>query len=100
MKMASDRREFLKVAGTAGAIAATGAAVLGAGSAAHAAPTATPARSGPKGMARNLTLLTMKRNGELRLGVKTDHGVLDVKDAAAALHLPGPGTMDDLLQAR
>jgi 2-keto-4-pentenoate hydratase/2-oxohepta-3-ene-1,7-dioic acid hydratase in catechol pathway len=49
-------------------------------------------------MARGLTLLTMRRNGELRLGVKTDHGVLDVKDAAAALHMPAPATMDDLLQ--
>jgi 2-keto-4-pentenoate hydratase/2-oxohepta-3-ene-1,7-dioic acid hydratase in catechol pathway len=96
--MHSDRRDFLKAAGAAGAagaVAATGTAMLTA-EPAHAAP--TPARSGPRGMARNLTLLTMRRNGELRLGVKTDRGVLDVKDAAAALHLPAPATMDDLLQ--
>jgi len=96
MMMHSDRRDFLKAAGAAGAIAATGAATISATSTAHAAP--APARSGPRGMARNLTLLTMRRNGELRLGVKTDRGVLDVKDAAAALHLPAPTTMDDLLQ--
>ena len=93
--MHSDRRDFLKAAGAAGAIAATGAAVIGHGGAAGAA---TPGRGGVRGMARNLTLLTMKRNGELRLGVKTEHGVLDVKDAAAVLHLAAPMTMDDLLQ--
>ncbi|HEU4727417.1 MAG TPA: fumarylacetoacetate hydrolase family protein [Kofleriaceae bacterium] len=49
-------------------------------------------------MAHGLTLLTMRRNGELRLGVKTDHGVLDVKEAAGLLHMPAPATMDDLLQ--
>ncbi|HET9621037.1 MAG TPA: fumarylacetoacetate hydrolase family protein, partial [Kofleriaceae bacterium] len=79
-------------------VAAIGASA-GTGGPAHAAPTASaPARGGTRGMPRNLTLLTMKRNGELRLGVKTEHGVLDVKDAAAALHMTAPTTMDDLLQ--
>jgi len=98
--MDTDRRDFLKVAGTAGAGAvlagATGAVLVGAPSAASAAP--APARGGPRGMAHGLTLLTMRRNGEHRLGVKTERGVLDVKDAAAALRLPAPTTMDDLLQ--
>jgi 2-keto-4-pentenoate hydratase/2-oxohepta-3-ene-1,7-dioic acid hydratase in catechol pathway len=94
--METDRREFLKVAGTAGAIAATGVALAGAGSTASAAP--TPAKAGPRGMARGLTLLTFRHNGEFRLGVKTEHGVLDVKDTAAALRMPAPTTMDDLLQ--
>jgi 2-keto-4-pentenoate hydratase/2-oxohepta-3-ene-1,7-dioic acid hydratase in catechol pathway len=92
--METDRRNFLKVAGTAGAIAATGATLAGPGHVASAAP----ARSGPRGMAHGLTLLTMRRNGEFRLGVKTERGVLDAKDAAAQLHLPAPATMDDLLQ--
>jgi 2-keto-4-pentenoate hydratase/2-oxohepta-3-ene-1,7-dioic acid hydratase in catechol pathway len=91
--METDRRNFLKVAGSAGAIAAAGAALGGSGSA-----SAAPARSGPKGMARGLTLLTMRQGGEYRLGVKTDRGVLDVKAAAGLLHLPAPATMDDLLQ--
>lgn len=91
--METDRRDFLKVAGTAGAIAAAGGALTGSGTA-----SAAPARSGPRGMAHGLTLLTMRRNGEFRLGVKTDRGILDAKDAAAALHLPGPATMDELLQ--
>src|SRR4051794_36681142 len=91
--METDRRDFLKTAGTAGAIAAAGATLGGSGSA-----SAAPARPGPRGMARGLTLLTMRQGNEYRLGVKTDHGVLDVKAAAGLLHLPAPSTMDDLLQ--
>src|SRR5215813_7688915 len=91
--METDRRDFLKAAGTAGAIAAAGAAMGGSGPA-----SAAPARSGPRGMARGLTLLTMRQGNEYRLGVKTDHGILDVKAAAGLLHLPAPATMDDLLQ--
>jgi 2-keto-4-pentenoate hydratase/2-oxohepta-3-ene-1,7-dioic acid hydratase in catechol pathway len=91
--MATDRRDFLKTAGAVGVIAAAGAAVTGTPHTAHAAP-----GRGPKGMAKGLTLLTMRRNGEFRLGVKTDHGVLDVKDASGLLHMPAAATMDDLLQ--
>ena len=92
--METDRREFLKVAGTAGAIAAAGAGLTGAAGVGHAAP----ARTGPRGLAHGLTLLTMRRNGELRLGAKTEQGILDVKEAAATLHMSAPATMDDLLQ--
>ena len=91
--METDRRDFLKVAGTAGAIAAAGAAMGGSGTA-----SAAPARSGPRGMARGLTVLTIRQGNEHRLGVKTDHGILDVKAAAGLLHLPAPATVDDLLQ--
>jgi 2-keto-4-pentenoate hydratase/2-oxohepta-3-ene-1,7-dioic acid hydratase in catechol pathway len=51
-----------------------------------------------RGMARGLTLLTMRRDGEYRLGVKTERGILDVRQAAEMLHLHAPPTMDDLLQ--
>jgi 2-keto-4-pentenoate hydratase/2-oxohepta-3-ene-1,7-dioic acid hydratase in catechol pathway len=51
-----------------------------------------------RGMARGLTLLTMRRDGEYRLGVKTDRGILDVRQTAEMLHLHAPPTMDDLLQ--
>jgi len=92
--METDRRDFLKAASTVGAIAAAGATLTGGGNVASAAP----ARSGPRGLAHGLTLLTLRRNGEYRLGVKTDHGVLDVKEAAGVMHMPAPATMDDLLQ--
>lgn len=50
------------------------------------------------GMARGLTLLTMRRNGEFRLGVKADKGILDVPETARALGMQAPATIDDLLQ--
>jgi len=51
-----------------------------------------------RGMAHDLTLLTMRRDGEFQLGVKTEKGVLDVAEAATRLHLHPPATVDDLLQ--
>jgi 2-keto-4-pentenoate hydratase/2-oxohepta-3-ene-1,7-dioic acid hydratase in catechol pathway len=50
------------------------------------------------GMARGLTLLTMRRRGQYRLGVKTEKGILDVSVAAKLLGKHAPGTIDDLLQ--
>ncbi len=52
----------------------------------------------PRGMARGLTLLSLRRNGGCRLGVKTASGILDVPEAAERLGMPGPADMDDLLQ--
>src|SRR5206468_10466966 len=94
--MTADMEHALTAAGAAGAMAAAGA-VPGGGSGGGTAY-AAPVRPGAHGIAKNLTLLTLRRNNENRLGVKTDHGILDVKDAAAALHMPAPSTMDDLLQ--
>lgn len=51
-----------------------------------------------RGMAHGLTLLTMRRNGEYRLGVKTGKGILDASAAAQLLHMYSPATMDALLQ--
>lgn len=65
------------------------------------ATTATKANSShatKRGMARGLTLLTFRRDGELRLGVKSDKGILDVPHAAQLLNLHAPATMDELLQ--
>src|SRR5579864_7640072 len=51
-----------------------------------------------RGMAHRLTLLTMRRDGEFRLGVKTRKGILDVGAPASILHMYAPATVDDLLQ--
>jgi 2-keto-4-pentenoate hydratase/2-oxohepta-3-ene-1,7-dioic acid hydratase in catechol pathway len=59
---------------------------------------AQPERKHERELARGLTLLTMHRNGNYRLGVKTDRGILDVAEASRLLQMPAPGTMDDLLQ--
>jgi len=89
--MNSNRRSFLKGAGAIGAVA-----VLG-GLNTLSAET-KPAGQQKKGMARGLTLLTMRRKGEYRLGAKTSKGIIDVKEAAAVLKMHSPTTLDDMLQ--
>jgi len=89
--MKSNRRNFLKGAGTIGAVAALG----GLNTVSAAAKTTGQQK---QGMARGLILLTMRRNGEYRLGAKTSKGILDVKEAAAVLNLYAPATLDDMLQ--
>src|SRR5215469_9258520 len=86
-----ERRNVLKGAGAVAAIAATGGLTMGV---AEASP--DPAR--PRGMARGLTVLNMRRNGQYRLGVKTDKGILDAQEAAKLLRMHAPADIDDLLQ--
>jgi hypothetical protein len=94
--MSIDRRQFLRNAGTLGTLAAAGTA---AGCAPPAAtPAAPPARTLEPGLATNLTLLTFREQGEHRLGVKTERGVLDVARAGALLNLHAPATLDAMLQ--
>ena len=57
-----------------------------------------PQRTTERGMARGLTLLTFRRHDELRLGVKSEKGILDVPQAAQLLKLHAPATLDELLQ--
>jgi 2-keto-4-pentenoate hydratase/2-oxohepta-3-ene-1,7-dioic acid hydratase in catechol pathway len=85
------RRNVLKGAGAVAAIAATGGLTMG-----HAEASPDPAR--PRGMARGLTVLNIRRNGVCVLAVKTDKGILVVPDAAKLLHLHAPADIDDLLQ--
>jgi 2-keto-4-pentenoate hydratase/2-oxohepta-3-ene-1,7-dioic acid hydratase in catechol pathway len=87
----SDRRNFLKGAGAIGAMAAMGGLKTA---------SAETKATGPhkKGMAHGLTMLTMRRNGEYRLGVKTDKGILDARQAAEILKMYSPATLDDMLQ--
>ncbi len=89
--MDENRRNFLKGAGVVAAIAATGGLTVAQAETKHM-------RTHTRGMAHGLTLLTMRRNNEYRLGVKTDKGVLDVPEAAKLLHMRAPATLDDLLQ--
>jgi 2-keto-4-pentenoate hydratase/2-oxohepta-3-ene-1,7-dioic acid hydratase in catechol pathway len=49
-------------------------------------------------MARGLTLLTIRKGDEYRLGVKNEKGILDVVEAAKILRMHAPATVDDLLQ--
>jgi 2-keto-4-pentenoate hydratase/2-oxohepta-3-ene-1,7-dioic acid hydratase in catechol pathway len=86
-----ERRSVLKGAGAVAALAAAGGLRMqGAG--------APPDETRPRGMARGLTVLNIRRNGEYRLAVKTGKGILDVQEAAKSLHLHTPATIDELLQ--
>jgi 2-keto-4-pentenoate hydratase/2-oxohepta-3-ene-1,7-dioic acid hydratase in catechol pathway len=85
------RRSVLTGAGAVAALAAAGGLTMG--SKRTAAESARP-----RGMARGLTVLNVRRNGEYRLAVKTEKGVLDVPAAAENLRMHAPATIDDLLQ--
>jgi len=89
--MKQNRRNFMKSTGAVCALATTSRlpAAL-----AETKVGATEAR----GLAHGLTLLTIRRGAEYRLGVKTEKGILDVIDAAKILHMHAPATIDDLLQ--
>jgi len=85
------RRNVLKGAGAVAAVVATG------GWTTIDAKAGADARR-PRGMARGLTVLNIRRNGEDTLGVKTEKGILDAQEAARLLHMHTPATIDDLLQ--
>jgi 2-keto-4-pentenoate hydratase/2-oxohepta-3-ene-1,7-dioic acid hydratase in catechol pathway len=85
------RRNVLKGAGAVAAAVSTG------GWSTIAAKTGADARR-PRGMARGLTVLNIRRNGEDSLGVKTEKGILDAQEAARLLHMHTPANIDDLLQ--
>jgi 2-keto-4-pentenoate hydratase/2-oxohepta-3-ene-1,7-dioic acid hydratase in catechol pathway len=89
--MKQNRRDVLKGAGAMAALAATRGI-------ASDKTSKTTQRTAARGMAKGLTLLTIRRDGELRLAVKTDRGILDVPGAARLLNMHAPATMDDLLQ--
>jgi 2-keto-4-pentenoate hydratase/2-oxohepta-3-ene-1,7-dioic acid hydratase in catechol pathway len=89
--MSIRRRSFLKGAGLA-----VGAGVLGPSSPVAGQPASTAAPGGD--MPRGLTLATIRRNGELTLGIKTDRGILDVKRAEAQLKQKAPTTIDEVFQ--
>jgi 2-keto-4-pentenoate hydratase/2-oxohepta-3-ene-1,7-dioic acid hydratase in catechol pathway len=89
--MQQNRRTILKGAGAIAAMAASGKF-------AAARTQSSDAQKRERGMAHDLTLLTMRVQGEYRLGAKTDKGILDVPQAAKLLNLHAPATMDELLQ--
>jgi 2-keto-4-pentenoate hydratase/2-oxohepta-3-ene-1,7-dioic acid hydratase in catechol pathway len=89
--MKSNRRSFLKDAGTAGALALAGmTATAGAKSVAQAPSDGT--------MPRGMTLLSIKKGDAETLGVKTEDGVIDVAAASRKFHIQAPLTLDELLQ--
>ncbi len=94
--MTQGRRTFLKLASAAGVVAAASAAATP--NTARAAPKKEGAPAPPRGMARGLTLLSVRKGDEVHLAARTPKGVLDVVEAARLLKMQGPATLDDLLQ--
>lgn len=90
-----ERRNVLKGAGAVAALAAAGGLKMH-GLKMHGAE--APDETRQRGMARNLTVLSVRRNGEYHLTVKTEKGLLDVPETAPALHMHAPATIDELLQ--
>jgi len=93
--MAQTRREFLTGAAGLGALGWVAGCTDGSGG---WTTVAVPDPERPRGMARGLTLLTLRREGQDRLGVRTDQGILDVPSAARILGRYAPATMHALLQ--
>jgi 2-keto-4-pentenoate hydratase/2-oxohepta-3-ene-1,7-dioic acid hydratase in catechol pathway len=86
-----ERRKLLQGAGAVAAVAAAGGFNLVHGK-------AVLEQQRPRGMARGLTVLNIRRNGAYELAVKTDKGILLVTEAAKALKMHAPATIDNLLQ--
>jgi len=93
--MASNRREFLKQAGVAGAATvAAGCSVTGTMHVASPAP-----RSGEGGpMPRQMILVSMMGDGAPSLGVKTERGILDVRRAAMHHSSSAPTAIDEVIR--
>jgi 2-keto-4-pentenoate hydratase/2-oxohepta-3-ene-1,7-dioic acid hydratase in catechol pathway len=89
--MKENRRNFMKGTGAACALALTNGLPAGL---TRTELGATESR----GMARGLTVLSIRRGTEYRLGVKNENGVLDVVQAAKILRMRAPATIDELLQ--
>ena len=95
--MGSNRREFLKIAGTAIAAGVEGNVLNGGAAEAGAGPGAggtVPQDEMPKGM----TFLTFRRKGVYSLGVKTDKGILDAGAASRMFKKEVPTTIDDVIR--
>ena len=89
--MKQNRRDFMKGTGAACGLALTNGL--------PAALTRTELGAAEsRGMARGLTVLSIRRGTEHRLGVKNENGVLDVVQAAKILRMRAPATIDELLQ--
>jgi 2-keto-4-pentenoate hydratase/2-oxohepta-3-ene-1,7-dioic acid hydratase in catechol pathway len=90
--MNTTRRAFMKTAGVVSAAWLSPSAAL---AVAASDKTATPATDD---MPRGMTFVTIKRGGELSLGIKTDKGVLDVKRAEATFKQKAPTTIDEVFR--
>ena len=94
--MKTSRRDFLKITGAAIVAGTVGTLVR---SEAHAgAGFGAGVKAVPGEMPKGMTFLTISKNGEYSLGVKTEKGILDVKAASKVFKKRVPTTIDDVLR--
>jgi 2-keto-4-pentenoate hydratase/2-oxohepta-3-ene-1,7-dioic acid hydratase in catechol pathway len=87
--MKSSRRRFL----------ATGAGAAVTGGLLRRMPAAkASASAGSADMPRGLTFATLRRGGEMSLGIKTERGILDVREAERAHKLGAPTTIEEVFR--
>jgi 2-keto-4-pentenoate hydratase/2-oxohepta-3-ene-1,7-dioic acid hydratase in catechol pathway len=89
--MNRSRRTFLAGAGAA----VSGGLLAASGPGAEAEP---PARATNRDLPRGMTFATIRRGGALSLAVKTDRGLLDVREAESAFHEKAPTTIDEVIR--
>jgi 2-keto-4-pentenoate hydratase/2-oxohepta-3-ene-1,7-dioic acid hydratase in catechol pathway len=96
--MAPTRRTFLKLAGTAGIVAAAGMP----GGAVASRQDGRRSVGSPQDLPRRMTFCTLRRDDDeddgYVLGVRTRRGVLDVQKASRLLRMRAPKTMDKLIE--
>jgi 2-keto-4-pentenoate hydratase/2-oxohepta-3-ene-1,7-dioic acid hydratase in catechol pathway len=98
--MNNSRRKFLAGAAAGASLAGVAAAAASAAASDTEVGLARRLKRSPASneMPRGMTLLSIRSSNGDTLGVKTDHGILDVRRASLALRLPVPLTLDALLQ--
>lgn len=93
----SNRRSFLKASAVAGGAVLAQPMMMTEASAA-AGPGSQANRNPKPEMAKGLTVLNYREGSSVKLGVKTEKGILQVAKAARAMKMKAPTTTDDLLQ--
>ncbi|PYQ21597.1 MAG: 5-oxopent-3-ene-1,2,5-tricarboxylate decarboxylase [Acidobacteria bacterium] len=91
--MKRDRRAFLKGAGVAVSAGLIAPSALGASGSSPSSGSRTP-RDMPLGK----TFATLRRGGELSLGIKTERGILDVRKAEGIFKQEAPTTIEEVFR--
>jgi 2-keto-4-pentenoate hydratase/2-oxohepta-3-ene-1,7-dioic acid hydratase in catechol pathway len=93
--MNRSRRGFLKSAGVAASAPLLARSAAGASAPSAAAP---PASRGAGEPPRGMTLVTIRRQGETSLGIRTERGILDVRLAEGVFRQNAPVTIDEVFE--
>ena len=96
--MDHDRRTFLKTTGLAGAAAVAGASTLP--MVTPGAAQTTTAAGEPQELPKGMTFATLRRDDGYGLGLRTDHGILDVVAAEKDFHENAPTSITAMFKGQ